>query len=187
VSQQYEPYTGPPPTGWYRHPPVPPPSQPVVPFGALPPPEEQRPAVVTAAALLAWVIGGLMLVAAGLLFFGAAFLRGFDSVSGTGTNAYVTEFTADAIIDVIAAGLLISGGVCLANRNGVARLLTAAGAVVVLLEAFYWLTRWSGRFDGAIAGYAVIFGLLAAVLIGLTCSGAAGAWLRERAPAAPRD
>lgn len=183
-------YSGPPPTGMYQYPPWPyppyPPYPPPLPYPPYPVPPvraaDARPGTVTAAAVVGWVLAGLLLVAAGLLFFGAAFLRDFDAVNGTNTGSYVAEFTIDALIDLVTAGLLIAGGLGLTNRNASGRTLFTVGASVVVVAAIYWLVRWGDRSGGAIVGYAVIFGAAAAVAVGLTWTGAAGEWLsRHRA------
>lgn len=175
-------YSGPPPTGMYQHPPWPyPPYPPYPPPRNYPPypvpPADARPGTVTAAAVLGWVLAGLLLLAAGLLFFGAAFLHDFDAVNGTSTGSYVAEFTVDALIDVLTAGLLIAGGIGLTTRSGSARMLFTVGAGVVVVASMYWLARWGDRAGGAIVGYAVIFGGAAVVALGLTWTGAAGEWL----------
>jgi hypothetical protein len=181
-------YSGPPPTGMYQYPPWPYPPYPPAypPYAPYPAPAARagdgRPGAVTAAAVVGWVLAGLLLLAAGLLFFGAAFLRDFDAVNGTSTGSYVAEFTIDALVDVVTAGLLIAGGIGLTNRSAPGRVLLTVGASVVVAVAVYWLARWGDRSGGTIVGYAVIFGSAAAVAGGLTWTGAAGEWLsRHRA------
>lgn len=140
---------------------------------------EPRPASVTAAATLGWITAGLLLLAAGLLFFGAAFLHGIEAGSPAATDGYIAEFTFDAIVDVVAAGLLIAGGVGLTSRNATGRLLLSGGAAIVVVEAVYWLARWTSRTDGGVVGYAVLFAALAAASAGCGWTRPVSRWLAQ--------
>lgn len=172
-------YTGPPPTGVYRAPPqyppqYPPPYEP--PYPLYPPyagpPPDPRPSAVLAAAVLGWIAAGLLVLAAGLLFFGAAFLHGVEAGDG-----YVAEFSFDAIADVIAAGLLVAGGVALTGRSSGGRVMLSGGAAIVVLESVYWLARWTARTGGAVVGYALLFAALAVSCLIGTWSAPVSRWL----------
>ena len=181
------PYTGPPPTGVYRAPPqYPPQYQPQYPppgwssYPPYPAPPDLRPSGVTAAAVLGWITAGLLLLAAGLLFFGAAFLHGITADTGSASDGYVAEFTFDGIADVVAAGLLIAGGVGLTSRSATGRLLMSGGAALVLLETLYWLVRWTSRTGATVVGYALLFAALAVASIASGWSRPVSRWLARR-------
>jgi hypothetical protein len=140
---------------------------------------EARPAGVLGAAVLGWIVAGLLLLAAGLLFFGAAFLRDVDTASAV-RDAYVAEFTVDAFLDLIAAGLLAAGGVALISRAARGRMLLSAGGAIVLVEAVYWLIRWTSRSGGTVVGYAVLFASLAVAAAAFAWSQPVTNWLSRR-------
>lgn len=181
------PYSGPPPTGSYRAPPQLPPNY--GPPGWVPgwptyPPypaaqPDPRPSGVTAAAVLGWITAGLLLLAAGLLFFGAAFLHGIEAATGPASDYYVAEFTFDGIVNVVAAGLSIAGGVQLTSRSATGRLMLSGGAGIVLLEALYWLVRWTSRTGATVVGYALLFAALAVASMAYGWSRPVSRWLRR--------
>jgi hypothetical protein len=134
-----------------------------------------RPGTVTASAVLAFVTGGLLIAASLLLFAGASVLHDLGNLDGTNTDPTTTEFTLDGVIDLVAAGLLIAGGVMLTGRKAAGRTLVCAGGGVVVVAAIYWLARF-GSFSATIF-YALLFGALAIIAMALGFSGTARAWL----------
>lgn len=179
-------YTGPPPTGIYRFPPQPPPGYVPAPY---PPTHwtpqasdriasaEVRPAGVMAAAVLGWIAAGLLLLAAGLLFFGAAFLHDVEAGTGLVGTGYVAEFTFDAIVNLVTVTLFIYGGVGLTSRRESGRLALAGGAGIVVVESAYWLVRWTSRTGGAVIGYAVMFLVLAIACVVCAWAPPVSRWL----------
>jgi hypothetical protein len=178
------PYLGPPPTGRYRPPPLP---MPLVPPYAGPYPQYpaypptggaagDRPATAMAAAVVAWVLAGLLFIAAGLLFFGATFLHDIEAANGYSGDE-VSELLVDGVLDIVAAGMLVAGGVALAARNRHGRPLLVGGSALVVVLALYWLIRWAGRLAGVTTGYAVMFGAGALLVAAFTATGRVSSWL----------
>lgn len=189
----YGTYQGPPPTGMHRPPPqYPPPGwgEGYGPYGQYPGypppygapyvPRSTRPGNALAAAVLGYVAGGLLIIAGLLLFFGASFIANFDNYEGVSHGQYVGELAVNGVGNLVAAGLLIAGGVNLTARGTAGRMLYSCGAALVVIETIYWLARWGGRSGGAVVVYAVIFGGLVVVGGALAWSSAVTKWLDER-------
>lgn len=176
------PYSGPPPTGAYRMPPQLPPLPPPPYYPPYPPPgagTDERPATALAAAVLGWVLAALLFLSAGLLFFGATFLHDLQT-TGDYTGDDVAELLVDGLFDIVAAVLLIAGGVALTGRNRSGRTLLVGGAAIVLVLSLYWLIRWSGQLAGVTTGYAVIFGIGALLVAGFSVTPGVSSWLAAR-------
>ncbi|MEP6598473.1 MAG: hypothetical protein ABJB98_03380 [Actinomycetota bacterium] len=160
VDPHSDPYTGPPPMQPPPPPEVPyyPPAAPggyptagyQVPYGyppasypAYPQPMAYgppRPGQVIAAAVLGYVDAGLLILAGVMLFFGASILNGLNSSFGD-TSSVTAELVVDGLLNLLAGGLLIAGGVGLANRNPTGRTLFTIGAAICIAEGVYWLIR----------------------------------------------
>jgi len=177
---QGEPYFGPPPTGVHRAPPQAPPPLPyeTAPYAPYPTqPAHDRPSTALAAAVIGWVLAALLFISAALLFFGATFLHDIESSGGYDGGRDVAELFIDGVLDIVAAGLLVSGGVALTSRNRHGRPLLVGGALLVLVLSLYWLVRWSGRLAGATTGYAVIFGAGALLVAAFSLTPGVTSWL----------
>lgn len=135
---------------------------------------ERRPGTVTAAAVLGYVSAGLLVIAAMIVFTGASLIAGIEGTADAGVNRYTIELTFDGFVNLIAAGLLIAGGVLMTTRRPAGRTMYSIGAGIVLVEAVYWLGRWGSLVQdvGGMAFYAILFTALA--VIGLTL-----AWTRD--------
>ena len=174
---------GSPPTGYYPQPGYPygPPAygypQIYQPAGA------QRPGTATTASVLAFVNGGLLIAAALLLFAGASVISDLGSATQTDTTFTTTEFRLDALINLLAAGLLIAGGVALAGRKSTGRTMIAVGSVIVVAAAIYWMTRFDA-FSTTVF-YGLLFAALSVLSIAMAFTGSTKAWLHGKAPAAP--
>lgn len=173
----YPPAYGPPQPYPYGYP-YPPP------YPGYVPPRPGRPSSVTASAVLAFVLGGLLIAAALLLFAGASFLNDLGNSSTTDTDAASTEFTVDGFINLVAGGLLITGGVMIMGRNRTGRTMISTAAVIVLGAAIYWVVRYGGY--GGIVIYAMLFSALAVISISMAFTGTARHWLGSRAAPSAR-
>lgn len=166
--QQYgQPYGYPQPYGYtYQYP---------------PPAGDRRPGTATTASVLSFVAGGLLIAAALLLFAGASLLNGLDTQDGVNVLFSPAEFTVDAVINLICAALLITGGVLYAGRRPLGRTLVTIAAAIVVACAIYWITR----FSVASIFYALIFSALVVVAVAMAYTAGARAWLAGTKPASP--
>lgn len=148
-------------------------------------PGQRRPGTLTAAAVLGYVNAGLLVIAGLLLFTGASIVDSVnDSTDGAGLASFSTELSFDGFLNLLASALLITGGVLMSARRPNGRPVYAAGAAVVVIESGYWLARWGSRVNdaGGMVVYALLFGLLAGVGLGLACTRDGSNWLRGRSP-----
>jgi hypothetical protein len=131
-----------------------------------------RPGQVIAAAVLGYVVAGLLVVAALICFAGANELdnlgypdNGFLVVGGLG--------------NLIAAGLLIAGGVMLTAGRSTGRTLYTLGCLLDGVVAIVWLTRGS-----VVLFWVVLF--VAPLVVGLSLGWQVTAtrWLATRSPSA---
>jgi hypothetical protein len=149
-------------------------------------PGQRRPASLTAAAVLGYVNAGLLVIAGLLLFTGASLVNSVDeSADGLDLESFSTELTFDGFVNLLAAGLLIAGGMIMTARRPNGRALYGAGAGIVGIETIYWLGRWGSRVDdvSGILVYALIFAALAIVGVGLAWSRDGTTWFNERTAA----
>jgi hypothetical protein len=165
------------------YPPGHPGGYPVVPYpqGYAWAPVEPQPGTILGASILAYINSGLLILSGSLLLFGAAVIHDIDKATRSHTG-YGTELAVDGVLNLIAGGLLIAGGVALTNRRTSGRVMLTAGAAVVLAECIYWLTRFSNSdFSGRIV-YVLLFGALAVISVALSWTPAVTAWLERGRP-----
>src|SRR4051794_17307809 len=131
-------YAGPPVTGSYSPPPParppahqggyhpvsapapPPPGYP----GAYPAPwDTGRPVGVMGASVLAYIDAGLLILAGLLLLVGASAVDSFNQAFGSNDTNAAVELATDGLVNLVAAGLMIAGGVLMETRSERGRLL----------------------------------------------------------------
>lgn len=175
-----EPYG--PPQAYYQPQPVDPWQQPGYGYGY---PQQQnryaaptRPGHVLGASVLAYVLGALLILAGILLIFGASLASSLGDVAGTDTGSITAELVLDGVANLVAAGLLIAGGVNLTSGRLSGRVLLGWGAALTGAASVYWLARTSGA-SGAVV-YALAFDALAAIAVWLMAGAGVTRWLRER-------
>jgi hypothetical protein len=140
-----------------------------------------RPGALTAAAVLGYVAGGLLILAGFLLFFGASVVSDVESSVDTHTS-YAAEFAIAGVANLLAAGLLIAGGVSMTGRGANGRPMYTFGAVIVLVATVYWLARWAPRDDSKpVIVYALLFAALVIVGLALSFTRDGSTWLGARA------
>jgi hypothetical protein len=143
----------------------------------------QRPGTATTSSVLAFVNGGLLIAAALLLFVGASVVGDLQNSGQFDMTYTTTEFRIDAVVNLLAAGLLIAGGVLFAGRRTVGRTLIVAGGVIVIVAAIYWLVRFDAF--ATVVFYALLFSALAIIAIAMGYTAATKAWLSAAPPAQP--
>ena len=168
------PYGYPPPDG---HPPQNPYAYPYVyPYPPGPPPTigRRRPGTTTAAAVVGWVTAGLLVIAATVLLAGSSATADIGDTFGVDTS-WASEFVVDGVINLVCAGLLVVGGIWLADGKPGGQLMLTVANLAIAADAVYW----SVRFDSyaALIPSAVVLGALAAVGAALTWTADTRTWL----------
>jgi hypothetical protein len=148
-------------------------------------PGERRPGTLTAAAVLGYIAAGLLVIAALIVFTGASIVSDVDNATdGVSLDGYTAELTFDGFLNLIAAGLLIAGGVVMTGRRARGRTLYSVGAAIVLVDAVYWVGRWGSVIAdaGGLAFYAVLFAALSIIGLALAWTQAGTRWLAAALP-----
>lgn len=194
-------YAGPPPT---QYPPAPQPVDPYPPGGqpwGYPPgypmgypampypgfgpvaPGERRPGTITAAAVLGYVNAGLLILMGIVLFSTSSIVDGLNRYDDYAHDGLSGEFRLDAILNLLAAGLLIGGGVAMTSQTAVGRIIYSVGAAITVGESTYWIARWGSEGGGTYINFwALLYAAMAIVGVCLAWFGGGSAWL-HRAPA----
>lgn len=139
----------------------------------LPPSGPRRPATATAAAVLAFVAAGFLVLGGLALLTGGHVIYDLNRQGHLGPTA--AEFAVDGTLNLVAAGVLIGGGVVYLARRPLGRALLTIGTLLVVACSIYWLVRFAHL--SSIVVYGVFFDALVAVSLALTCSSGAKAWL----------
>jgi hypothetical protein len=167
----YQPYAAYP--GYPRYPGYPP----------LPPSGPGRPSSVTGAAVLAFVAGGLLILAGLILVLGASFTDSLTDDFNQDLGSLSVELAIDGVVNLLAAMLLIMGGVMLLGGNNTGRTLTIIGTLVVVVASIYWIFR--PHDPGSTLFSALIFAALCIIAASLLSTATARAWLATQNAASP--
>jgi hypothetical protein len=122
------------------------------------------------------VAAGFLIVAALFLFAGASLVNDFGNAVDQNTGSTSSELTIDGMVNMMAAVLLIAGGVMLTGRKPLGRTLLTVGSGIVLACSIYWLVRFDS-FGGGIVFYALLFGALAVLAVCMAYTTTSRAWL----------
>ena len=95
-----------------------------------------------ASAVLAFIDAGLLILSGALLLFGASVAASIADSLGDSSSSYTAEFAFDGVLDLVAGGLLIAGGVNLLGGRLIGRTLLTVGGAIVLVEGIYWPARF---------------------------------------------
>jgi hypothetical protein len=139
-------------------------------------PGDARPGSVLGASVLAYVLGGLLILAGTLLLFLTSAVNSLGNDFDSDTSGVTAELAFDGFADLLAAGLLIAGGVWLAGRHVRGRTMLAIGSGITLIECVYWLARTSAA--SGVFVFVLVFGALAVISLVLAVSGPVSHWLR---------
>jgi hypothetical protein len=171
-------YPGYPPGYALQHPGYPSPYPPGYGYQYLPyPPRGSgRPGMVLAAAVLGYVVAGFLIIAGIGLLAGATLVHDLGSNGGFDTRDATAELTFDGIVNFVAGGLLISGGVLLAGRRVTGRVLFLTAVAIDIGAAIYWLSR-AGSGDGGIVFYALLFNVPAIIAACFVLTPSVRRWL----------
>ena len=83
------------------------------------------------------------------------------------------------MVNLVAAGLLISGGVLLVGRNAHGRTLLSVGGVIVAAAAIYWIVRFDDISSGSWILDAGMFVVLTALSVVFAWATPVTRWLRR--------
>jgi len=176
----YPQYGQPPPYGYapqYGYPPQYPFAYPYTyPYPPAPPPTigRRRPGTTTAAAVVGWVTAGLLVIAATVLLAGSSATADIGDTFGVDTS-WASEFVVDGVINLVCAGLLVVGGIWLADRKAGGLLMLTVANLVIAADAVYWTVRFDSY--AALIPSAVVFGALAVVGAALAWTADSRTWL----------
>jgi hypothetical protein len=135
-------------------------------------PADVRPGAVITAAVLSLATAGLLLITGFVVIFAASSLESAENA--VEDSQRTTLFVGAGLVNVIAAALLIIGGVALLNRSRAGRSALVVGTLLCLALGAFWLTEDR---DGGIVVWLFIFcapPLLAGVL---ACTARVTTWL----------
>lgn len=155
---QYPGYLSPPPGG-YR------------PYDGIRPADE-RPGAVITASVLSLMTAGLLLITGFVVIFAASSIETADTVEN---SQRTTLFVGAGLVNVIAAALLIIGGVALLSRSRAGRSALVVGTLLCLALGAFWLTE--DRSDGGIIVWLFIFCAPALIAGLLACTARVTSWL----------
>lgn len=181
-------YSGPPPTNPYAAPPSYPIGAPYppAPYGygyGYPPPYyaigPSRPGTTIASAVLGYINAGLLVLAGSLLLFGASVISDIEEAADSHTD-YGAELAFDGLLNFVAAGLLIAGGVMFTGRNATGRVLFSVAGGIVLAETVYWLVRFDGVTGSGVVVYPTLFAALTIIGLALVWTNDVSRWLSGR-------
>lgn len=151
------------------------------PYPPAPPPiiGRRRPGTTTAAAIVGWITAGLLVVASTVLFASSSASNDLGNTFGVDTS-WTSEFIVDGIIDLICAGLLVAGGIWLADRKPAGQMMLTVANLVVAADSVYWVARFDSY--GGLLPFAVVFGALAIVGTALAWTADTRRWLESAEP-----
>ena len=169
-------YGGPPPSSQY-HAPAPPPAGYQ---GSYPPPwDSGRPSGLMAASVLAYINAGLLILAGLLLLIGASAIDSWNEAFGSSDHGYTAELAFDGLINFIAAGLQIAGGVMMSGRNERGRTVLTLGGAICVLAGLYWVLRVH---DSGVVVWAGIFVAMPVIGMSMAWTERSTIWLRGADP-----
>jgi len=144
-------------------------------YAAYPPAgySQQRPGAVAGATVISVAMAGVLLITGFIVIFAASSLGTSDAVEST---ANVTPFVVAGLLNVVAAALLIIGGVLLLGRAAASRMAIGAATVLCIALAIFWLAN--DQNDNGIIIWLFIFcvPVITATLLATTAS--VTQWLR---------
>lgn len=158
------------------------------PYGGYPPygpSGQRRPGSATASAVLAFVAAGLLIVAAIILFSGASATSDFGDSFNTSTGSATAELSFDGLVNLVAAALLIVGGVMLSGRKSKGRTLVAVSTAIVIASGIYWMAR-ANSYGGTVF-FALAFAALVVIAASLAFTSTTRDWLQTNPAAPPGD
>jgi len=137
---------------------------------------------VVGAGVLSYILAGILIISGAVLLAGASAADSIGREFGGDTSSVTAELAFDGFVDLVAAGLLITGGVMLTGRKRRGRTMLISGCALTLAACVYWLVRTSAQAGTAV--FDLLYGALAVIALVLAVSGTVTQWLNGAAPAA---
>ena len=135
-----------------------------------------RPGQVVAAAVLSYIEAGFLILTGLILFSGSSAVSDWSSSNNSDDYGWGMQFGFAGLGDLLAAGLLIAGGVMFSGRNRLGRTLGAAGLIVCVIEAIFWIS-WLDGSSGAIIPWATIYLVMPVIATSMSFAGSVRRWL----------
>jgi len=137
----------------------------------------ERPGEAVAAAVLSLVVAALLLITGFVVIFAASSL---ENDPDTDPSQRTTLFVFAGLVNVIAAAILIVGGVLLLSRSKSARATIVSGTTLCLALGVFWLANDQG--DSGIVVWLLIFCVPVIIATLLSASTRITIWLRSAPP-----
>jgi hypothetical protein len=134
-----------------------------------------RPGQAVAAAVLSYVEAGLLILTGLILFSGSSAASDWSSRNGD-DYGWGTQFALAGLGDLVAAGLLIAGGIICTSGKRLGRTLLGAGLAVCVVEAIFWMIRLNDD-SGAIFPWAFFYLVLPILATSMSFAGSVSRWL----------
>jgi hypothetical protein len=143
-----------------------------------------RPGQVIATAVLGYVEAGWLIMTALVLFTGSSAVSSWSDSGSGDDHGWGLQFALAGLGDIVAAGLLIAGGVVFSSGKRAGRTLAAAGLAVCVGEALFWIIRLSDS-SGGVVPWAVFYLVMPIVGTSLSFAGQVSRWLDVVSPKPP--
>jgi hypothetical protein len=148
------------------------------PGGAYYPQPNDRPGVLLAATVLAYIVAGLLFLTGIVVFLGAAAAANINDGYGTSTDA--TPYLFASVANMLAAALLIAGGVMITNGRLQGRTVVMIGTLICSAVGIFWLAH-----DPGTLGWVIAFCAPTVLATVLAFSKSASNWLQAAMPRTP--
>jgi hypothetical protein len=135
-----------------------------------------RPGQAVAAAVLSYIEAGLLILTGLILFSGSSAVSDWSSSNEGNDYGWAAQFALAGLGDVVAAGLLIAGGVAFTGGKQVGRTLLAVGLAVCVVEAILWIS-WLYDSSGASFVWAAFYLVMPIIATSMSYAGSVSRWL----------
>ena len=129
------------------------------------------------ASVLSYIQAGLLILSGLTLLAGASAVHDASSAFSSSDGGLTAEFVFDGILNLVAAGLFIAGGVMFTGGTARGRTYIGVSAAITVCLSIYWMIRTQ---DGGVIVWAVIFAAMPIIATCLAFGRPATDWLKTR-------